>query len=157
MPKGEHSRHWQRSDWFSLAAMIIALFALSVSVAQYVDARLHDQPRMTYEFDFEAPDGAGWFADNIGLGPAVLRGFKIIVDGTTIHNFDEFQAALALPEPARLQIRTPRVGTPYPVGYSGHLFWIAAPTKANIDRLNTIWTKVAIQACYCSIHHQCWR
>jgi hypothetical protein len=150
-------RDWLVDNWLALFALVISVGSLSVTVEQCADARLHDQPRMTYEYDFDKT-GAGWHVDNTGLGPARLRGFRIIVDGKSMANFEELRESLGLgrAESINVSMTMPRVGYSYPVGYSHPLFWLTSP-QSEIDHLSTVWTKVVIEACYCSIHDQCWR
>jgi len=66
--------------WIAIAASTVSCFSLTVSMEQCNEARLHDRPRLTYNY-FQNDQGAGWHLINSGLGPARLRGFKIMVDG----------------------------------------------------------------------------
>jgi hypothetical protein len=153
MPKGKQSRRWQRSDWFALCAVIISVLSFSTSLEQCEDKRLHDQPRLFFEFDTNTA-GAGWNIENLGLGPAELRGFAISVDGKPIYDLTDLAKLLGVSPPYAFAYTLPTVSIPYAPGIMKTLFWVSAEPDATA--LRNHWTTVRIMACYCSIHDECW-
>jgi hypothetical protein len=153
MPKKAHLGHWLVANWIALVAILISVFSLSVSVEQCEDTRLHDQPRLFFEFDYNSA-GAGWNVENIGLGPARLRGFKISFDGKPVTDWIDFAKITGVASPYTFNFTNPAVGVLYASGVPKTLFWVTSQSDA--DALRSHWTQVRIEACYCSIHGQCW-
>jgi hypothetical protein len=143
--------NWLAEEWTALVAVVISIFSLSVSVSECENTRLHDQPRMAYTYFYD-DTGAGWKITNSGLGPARLRGFKLLVDGQPQNGFVELCNSLGL-QPI-FQFTNPRVGDLWASGHENTLFWVKPGPSA--DLLKKTWTRVTIEACYCSIHDQCW-
>jgi hypothetical protein len=145
---------WLVGNWLALGAIIISVCSLSVSIEQCAEARLHDQPRLTYTYYCD-DTGAGWRLDNTGLGPARLRGFKMTVDGKPVTDLTQVCDWLGLPQPCEFNFTNPRVGDLYASGHETILFWVKPGHTA--DTLRKAWRHLDIEACYCSIHDQCWR
>ncbi len=74
----------------SIAAVVIALAALVVSVWDRVETRYHDRlsvtPNLTYSEDFSLgrPKEVGIALSNAGIGPAVVTSFAIYVDDNLV-------------------------------------------------------------------------
>ena len=143
--------NWLIEEWTGLVAIAISVSSLAVAIGQYQNAKLHDQPRLAYSYYYDET-GAGWRISNTGLGPARLRGFKLMVDGKPQNGFDDFLASLGLS--GDFNFTNPRVGDLWPTGHENILFWVKPGTAA--DLLKRTWGRVTIEACYCSIHDQCW-
>ncbi len=145
--------------------MIIALTAVGLSLNEFSAQRTHDKlsvfPRLIYSFEFNET-GAGWVSANVGIGPARLRGFEIIVDGIPLPaETDEGKTplpdmlvkALGLP-PTSSKFTEPRAGDLYEPNHENKLFWLQ-PGPAEKLILKE-WNRVEIKACYCSMYDECW-
>lgn len=82
------------SDWTAIAATTIALAALAVALAQSRDARLHNRiavrPKLQLGYHFgRGKDYFGLTLKNYGVGPALIDGFRLFVDGTEIHSSEK--------------------------------------------------------------------
>lgn len=146
---------WGRADrWI---ALFVAALALFVSVNELRDARKHErisaQPHLTYTF-FYNDKGAGWKLQNNGLGTARLRGFRMFVDGKPLRDFNDLAPALGLPPPFHRSYTLPMVGDRYATGHETDLYWVQPSSAATT--LREQWTRVNIQACYCSLYADCW-
>ncbi len=146
-------RHWPADRWFALVALVTSVCSLSVSINQCENSRLHDQPRLEYVFYFDET-GSGWRILNSGLGPARLRGFEMTVYGKPQDSLDALFQSLGMPS-TDVRFTNPRVGDLYKAGMSGVLFWV--PPGPSSQALQSVWRRVNIVACYCSIHDECWR
>jgi hypothetical protein len=144
---------WVKTNWIALSALVLSMASFSVTVEECNDTRLHEQPRLEYTYSYDGT-GAGWRLINSGLGPARLRGFKITVDGKSQQSYNELCRSLGLGNPD-YGFTNPRIGDLYAAGLNNVLFWIKPSPAANALQDN--WTRVNIEACYCSIHNQCWR
>ncbi|MFZ0927495.1 MAG: hypothetical protein WAN11_02775 [Syntrophobacteraceae bacterium] len=148
---------WPTDRVIALAALAVAFCSMLVSYRQFDAARtqqrLNAQPRFTYTF-FWDETGAGWKIFNSGLGPARLRGFRILIDGKPVTDFREVGTALGLPQPVPFRFTNPMVGERWAAGHENILYWVApGPAEA---ALRQQWTRVNIQACYCSLYGECW-
>lgn len=148
---------WSADRWIAFAALFVAALALVVSVCELRDARRHErisaQPHLTYTY-FYNDEGAGWKIKNSGLGTARLRGFRILVDGKPVRDFNDLGKALGLPQPVPFRFTNPMVGVRYAAGHENILYWVQ-PSAAAMTLLKQ-WTRVNIQACYCSLYGDCW-
>ena len=156
---------WPTERWISLSSMIIALSALGLSVNEFSAERIHDEltvrPRLICEFAFN-DKGAGWVCDNIGMGPARLRGFKITVGGSPLPAVTDsgtqslhemLVKALGIPQ-VYVTFFEPRAGELYKPGEMSDLLWVKPGPAA--DLLTREWKRVQIETCYCSIYDECW-
>lgn len=146
--------------------MVIALCSLGLSIYEARMSRRHDRlsvrPRLSVSFDFN-DKGTGWTLINDGLGPARIRGLKIVVNGTQqrpTEYFPEILAILNLPLPPEngLTFANIDAGENIPSGSGGPYIkpWlIVTPSKA-ADALRAVWRHVDFEICYCSIYDECW-
>lgn len=88
----------------SFSAMVIAIASIVVTIWQGIEIREHNRlsVRPKFEITFEAgKNNFGYVLTNNGLGPGIITGKKIFVDGEEIHNtgfsgYDEFIKKLDL-------------------------------------------------------------
>jgi hypothetical protein len=150
-------RDWPGRDLVAFCSMFIALLALILSISESRDRRVHEsfsvRPRFGYAY-YSNDTGAGWRLMNSGLGPARLRGFRMLVDGIPRSGFDDLIKALDLPLPVQYEFTNPEVGDWYKADHESVLFWIKSSAAA--AKLRTVWPRVVLQACYCSIYKECW-
>jgi hypothetical protein len=102
--------------------------------------------------------GAGWIGENDGLGPAQLRGFRLLIDGVEEQPSLDFSAlvvkGLNLPSQGNYKFLNPAAGVMLQPGHAYNLFW-ADPGPA-IEILMGNHRKVDLEFCYCSIYTECW-
>jgi hypothetical protein len=145
--------HWPVERWLALGAFAVSIVALGISLQQMRDVRLHDRPRFGYSYRWN-DSGAGWRLKNSGLGQARLRGFKLLVDGKSINDLTNLFPALGFSGPVRFTFTNPLAGELYAPGWENDLIKVTPGPEA--EQLNREWTRVEIQACYCSIYDECW-
>ena len=107
---------WPADRWIAVAAIIVAICSLWVSIeaqrAARRDAHINMQPRLTYTYFYDEK-GAGWKLMNGGLGTARLRGFRMLIDGKPVRDFIEIGKILELPQPVTFRFTNPMVGERY--------------------------------------------
>jgi len=121
--------------------------------AARIQQRINAQPRLTYTYYYDE-SGAGWKILNSGLGASRLRGFRMLVDGKPVNDFDDLGKELGLPQPVPYRFTNPMVGERWAVGHENILYWVTPGPAAAV--LREQWTRVNIQACYCSLYGDCW-
>ena len=154
IPMAKTSDHWPLERWLSLVSLAVAVAALSISLQQQHDVRLHDRPRFGYWYHRDDTGAAGWRFKNTGLGQARLRGFKLLVDGKPVMDLLKFFPALGFPDTVNFDFTNPIAGELYAPAWENDLIKVKPGPDA--DRLDREWTRVEIQACYCSIYDECW-
>jgi hypothetical protein len=93
-------------------------------------------------------------AENVGIGPARVVDFHLLVDGRPINTWgDAVRELLGRDESIKYSNST-IMGRIIPAGRSINMFSmtgteLAGDVNANIDRLE-------IEACYCSVFNECW-
>lgn len=148
---------WPHDRWLALGALIAALCSVWVSVCEFRAGRRHErlsaQPMLAYTYFYDEA-GAGWRLHNGGLGTARLRAFRIFIDGKPVRDFGDIATALDLTQPVPFRFTNPRVGDRYAAGHENILYWVEPSAAAG--ELKQKWTRVNIQACYCSLYEECW-
>ena len=91
------------SDW---AAISISVVALGYGIIEARQTRTHNRlsvaPRLTKDASIVPGAANAWMRlTNMGLGPALITGFRLFIDGKTreqlkIHRFDQLSAHLGL-------------------------------------------------------------
>jgi hypothetical protein len=154
-------RQWSIERWVAVMVAIVAVCSLAVNVSQLSSARSQQrilmQPHFQISF-FWDKTGAGWVTFNTGLGPARIRGFKILLDGHPLPYGDTYLVisnALGLGiAGAALDFTNMRAGILIKPDSSNHLLW--ADTGPAEDRLLPSWKRISFETCYCSIYDECW-
>ena len=139
------------------SATIIAVIALGTAVYQ---ARLsRDQAKASvWPYLVQGNSGNNGYSrivQNVGLGPAVIRAFEVLVDGKPTRNWTDAAAKLGIhPTWRGKRSTTFRAGLVVPTG--GTIELLNLPDTADermirgaIDRLQT-WV------CFCSLYGDCW-
>jgi hypothetical protein len=123
----------------ALCSMAIALSSLVFSIREARMSQEHDrllvQPHFVISFYYNK-DGVSWVGANDGLGPARIRGFKLLVDGVSQPWTDEFRDALerALKiHPKHSTFSNPIVGTTIKGGDDADLTLISVPPGPDAD------------------------
>jgi hypothetical protein len=142
----------------SASATIIAIVALATAVYQ---ARLsRDQAKASvWPYLIQGNSGNNGYAriiQNVGLGPAIIRGFEVRVDGAPTSNWHDAAEKLGV----KLAWRGSRS-----VSFSAGL---VVPTNALIDLLEfpdtsdvrafraAMGDRLKTWVCYCSLYGDCW-
>jgi hypothetical protein len=146
-------RHWLRNNWMSVTGLIVSIVAVSISShTAYMerDYRQRSQrPEMLISFYYNKK-GSGYRFGNIGLGPATLEWFQILVDSDPVKDWDAMVNRLGLAGLYTFAVPTPvqRAGEMY------EIFW-AKPGSGD-QKLRQQFTRIILKACYCSIFGECW-
>jgi len=154
-----HIKNWDADKWISLSAMIVALCALIFSIWQGILTRNHYKilvrPLVTISGALNE-SGSGWKMGNSGLGPAIVKWFKVTVDGEPIKNWRDFSKVLNLPDPYTFDFHywVPSSATVIQPQEHKNLFWVAPGPADKMLRTNK--NKVVIHLCYCSLYGECW-
>ena len=102
----------------AICAVVIAVLSLGVSIIEARAAREHNRQsvRPLLQFTREHTSGHAWAGlvlENVGLGPAIVTGSIVRLDGTDIGNWDHRAVDLIVgphrPRPSYTVVRTGRV------------------------------------------------
>jgi len=143
----------------SIAAGVAAVTAVVVSLYQTALARKQLRasawPYLAQSNSFTLGSPYTRTVSNEGVGPARVRGFRVIIDGRPVSTWDDavktltgsgepglvyssFGRGVVLPPGASRTLLT------LPPGPRAERFWLAAQT-----RMHTV-------TCYCSVYDECW-
>src|SRR5271165_597970 len=142
------------TSWASVGIAVCALF-LSVYSAYQTrrTTRLAAMPFIIIEFYWN-DSGAGWYFANSGEGLALIKSFKVSVDGRRIRSWNELVETLHLEQ--KWVFTVPEPGGAMQPNNTGHpavkIFWLSPPAEKLISMSN----RVRIDTCYCSIYGECW-
>lgn len=139
------------------SATIIAIVALATGLYQ---ARLsRDQAKASvWPYLVQGNSGENGYSriiENVGLGPAIIGGFEVLVDGTPTHDWREVAAKLGI-QPTWRGVRTStfRAGLVVPTGGSVDL--LTLPDTADGRMIRTAMGHLETWVCYCSLYGDCW-
>jgi hypothetical protein len=152
----------------SASAGLVALSALGVSVYQtYI---LREQQRMSawpyLTLYNSTADGASRFAQNVGLGPALVRSVVVRVDGRAVGSWGEALAA-AVGDTAFDALRRAEGGASIVTSTLGRgtvllpgvpLEQLRVTGGPLVARLLPVMRadRIVTQVCYCSLYADCW-
>lgn len=157
-----------RIEWLSTVAsvviaacsMVIALCSLTFTIHERRVARQHDklsvQPHLFMSFYYDTT-GVGWRTINDGVGPARLRGFKLLVDGVSQKASDPFPDAISNPlkiPKTGAEFLNPAVDTVLQAGGMVQSVWFHWGSGAEAIKANA--SRIGFEVCYCSIYDECW-
>lgn len=157
-PKPEEP-HWSPKELIAIAATVIALCALGVSVYEGYSGRLHRRlsvrPYVSFAFYYNKA-GAHFSLDNYGLGPAQVQWFRATVDDKPQGSWREVLRELGLDGVPYTQ-SIPAKGVmmpPQPIEKSVEILSVKP-----YDASNTLIEnhhRIALEVCYCSLYDECW-
>jgi hypothetical protein len=142
--------------------MVIALCSLILSVYGAYLARRHDRlsvrPLFVLSYSWNET-GNGWRGANIGLGPARIRGFKVLVDGVSQKPDNVFANVIKRafdlgPDSTNMHFSNLYAGLSIPVGQDVVLAWL--PPGPSADKVLAGFRRIKFEVCYCSIYDECW-
>lgn len=149
----------KRMEWNAVAAVIaalIGLIALVVSgytaVLQREQVRAEVWPYLQSTITIDQ-DGLAIGIENKGVGPALVGGLRVYVDGQPQRGWPEVFDALGLSE-----LRDTRASTVNGVVIASgeKIKPIALTDEVEFQRLLTQYTRLALALCYCSTLGDCW-
>lgn len=154
-----HKRDW--ANWlqrgFTLLSIIISIIALMNSRNAVKETEEHNRltlrPYVTFNFIYNTEQGAGWWVNQAGLGPGIIKSFDVEVDGKQQSTWREVAGALKLPD-GQYNYSILYPGTRIPSGHSEQLFFFYQGPA--IKALNDNSYRVTITTCYCSLYDECW-
>jgi hypothetical protein len=139
------------------SATIIAVVALATGVYQ---ARLsRDQAKASvWPYLVQGNSGNNGYSrivQNVGLGPAMIRGFEVLVDGKPTRNWTEAAAKLGIrPSWRGKRSTTFRAGLVVPTGALIELLNLPDTADERIIRGATAHLQTWV--CFCSLYGDCW-
>jgi hypothetical protein len=150
------------SVFVAACSMVIALSSLGFAIHEAHVSRQHDrlsvQPYFFVSFYFD-DTGVGWKAANDGLGPARIRGFKVLVDGVpqkATNTFpDVIRSAFKISIDTKMQFLNPYAGSRVAAGSSFTLAWARSPSP-DAAKITDGYNRISFEVCYCSIYDECW-
>jgi hypothetical protein len=142
------------------ASVFIALCSFGLSIYETTSARRHDrlsvQPQLVISFYYD-DTGAGWRDANLGLGPAHIRGFKVLVDGVPQKPTDMFElikTIFKIPNTTKVTFSNLLAGVTVRAGDNLVLVWVSQ--GADAQRVQNDNQRIKFEICYCSIYKECW-
>jgi len=141
----------------SASATIIAIIALVTSLYQAKLSR--DQAKASvwpYLIQGNSGnDGYSRIVQNVGLGPALIRGFEVRVDGQPVHNWREVTDKLGIhPTWRGSRSTTFRAGLVAPTGSLIEL--LNLPDSADAHLFRGVADHLQTWVCFCSLYGDCW-
>jgi hypothetical protein len=140
--------------------MVIALCSLGLSIYVAYLAQRHDRlsvrPYFAISFYYDK-NGVSWYGFNSGLGPARIRGFKVLVNGIAQKQADMsvvIRNAFQLPQTTRVTFFNLYAGGAVRAGDTTQLAWV--PYGAEARKIYDGENKITFEVCYCSIYEECW-
>lgn len=140
------------------SATIIAIVALATAVYQ---AKLSREQAKASVWPYliqgnSGNNGYGRIIQNVGLGPAIVRGFEVLVDGTPTKNWADVAAKLKIQPSWRGKTSTTiRAGIVIPTGAMVELLHLPDSTDAALFRA-AAENHLETWMCFCSLYGDCW-
>lgn len=148
--------------------LLIAFAAIALAIWEGLENRRHNrltvQPRIGAEVE-TGGDSAGRYVrlavESTGLGPAVIRAFRIYLDGKALDTMmtshsTPWNPVIEAVSSEGMRIVAHAFGTDYffPAGHRQVLFEARQPPDPGAGQppLTSILDRVAVQICYCSIY-----
>jgi hypothetical protein len=152
-----------------MLTLVIAFSAIGLAIWEGAENRRHNrlsvQPRLGAEIN-SGRDNAGEFVrmsvESTGLGPAVIKTFRIYFDGVPqdsirVSGGTAWQLAIDAFADSVTHVNAHSIGSGYylPAGREQILFEArrSRPTSDNDLALTAILARLALQVCYCSIYN----
>ena len=139
------------------SATIIAVIALATGLYQ---ARLSRDQAKASVWPYlvqgnSGNDGYSRIVQNVGLGPAMIRGFEVTVDGKPTRTWAEVSAKLGIrPSWRGKRSTTFRAGLVVPTGALIEL--LNLPDTADQRMIRGAMDHLQTWVCFCSLYGDCW-
>jgi hypothetical protein len=143
----------------SICAGVAAITAVAVSLYQTALARRQLRasawPYLSQSNSFVAGTPYTRTVSNEGVGPAMVRSFKVMADGKPVATWDDAVQTLTGAPATQLVYSTFRRGSVVQPGTSRVLLTIpAGPQAAKFWQASQ--TRLVTKVCYCSVYDECW-
>ena len=146
----------------SVCAIVTAVAAVAVSVYEaHIDrqhARISVCPYVSQNNSM--PDIHGPFhrrVQNAGIGPALVRGFEVRVDGRPMQTWPQaIRALTAQPPPPGQTYGSVGDGTVLVPGQTAEILTIPGGPAAVAFYVQTMKGRLSTRVCYCSLYGECW-
>jgi hypothetical protein len=141
----------------SASATIIAIIALATAVYQARMSR--DQAKASvWPYLVQGNSGNNGYSrivQNVGLGPALIRGFEVLVDGKPTRNWRDAATKLGISPTWRgSRSTTFRAGLVVPTG--GFIELLNLPDTADGRMMRGVLDHLQTRVCFCSLYGDCW-
>jgi hypothetical protein len=139
------------------SATIIAIVALATALYQ---ARLSREQAKASVWPYlvqsnSSNSGYSRVVQNVGLGPAIVRGFEVRVDGRPTKNWTDAAAKLGIkPSWRGSRTTTFRAGHVVPTG--GSIELLNLPDTADERMVRSAMDHLQTWVCFCSLYGDCW-
>jgi hypothetical protein len=139
------------------SATIIAIAALATALYQ---ARLSREQAKAAVWPYlvqgnSSNNGYSRIVQNVGLGPAIIRGFEVLVDGKPTRNWADAAAKLGIhPSWRGTRSTTFRAGLVVPTG--GLIELLNLPDTADERMIRGSMDHLQTWICFCSLYGECW-
>lgn len=139
------------------SATIIAIVALATAVYQ---ARLSRDQAKAAVWPYliqgnSGNEGYSRIVQNVGLGPAIIRGFEVLVDDKPAKNWPEVARMLGIrPSFRGSSSTTLRAGMVAPTGSTIQL--VHLPDSSDMRMMFGALGRLDTWVCYCSLYGDCW-
>ena len=139
------------------SATMIAIIALATAVYQ---ARLSREQAKASIWPYlvqgnSSNDGYSRIVQNVGLGPALIRGFEVLVDGRPTRDWAEVAAKLGIhPTWRGKRSTTLRAGLVVPTGALIEI--LNLPDTADQRMMRGAVAHLQTWVCFCSLYGDCW-
>jgi hypothetical protein len=154
---------WQRLQ--ALLVILIAVVAIVLAAWEGLENRRHNrlsvQPRLGGEYSSGRAGDSQYVriaVENTGLGPAVIKSFRMYLDGREVTRGDEadrsrWNEIIAAVASDGMQVNAHAFGAGYffPAGREYLLFEARGP-KPDTGSISDIADRLGIDVCYCSIY-----
>lgn len=146
-----------RRDWNAVAAIIAALIGLLALVVSGYTAMLQRQQVRAAVWPYPQPGISPSLRKltlgNVGVGPAMIRGVHVYVDGKPQRDWPAVFGALGLADLANTPYSTTN-GVVLPAG--GVIQKLAFRDDASFARFYAQYPRLQMHLCYCSALDECW-
>ena len=146
-----------RRDWDGAAAVIAAFVGLLALCVSGYTAYLQRQQVRAQVWPYLEPGMSGSKRElivfNKGVGPAIIRSVKILVDGKPQRNWTEVFAALGISYDHHIPYSTLNGVVISP---NDHIEQLLFPTTEDFNLYSHQVKRVQLKLCYCSSLGECW-
>jgi len=146
----------------AVSAVIVSLCALVVSMYEANSVRAQQKTSVWPYVDFDVSysgQGLRLGFTNKGIGPALIRGFEVTVDGQPVTSLEAMITALVGPDSGIGYdvYKTARFnGEVMPAGQTVRLFEVDSGWTPELRAFADTLGRVRVRYCYCSVYGDCW-
>lgn len=159
-PPHVHSGSTLLDRVLSGAAMLVAICSLAIAVYEARMTREHDKlsvwPYVTASNSYSGRDYT-FTVTNVGLGPARIRSFQVLVDGTPQKSWGAVaRRFVAKPDSMQSVYSSFGRGSVLLPGAKSTLFAISPGLAAREFAQHASTPQMNVRICYCSLYDECW-